>query len=573
MLFSLWDAKDLQRQPEIKVLRFLRYITRHPVRSPQIPDPVGGTVPIPLINGDASDYASIYAVLKCVRPDVVLVSEERAEDELKVINAIGTNVARLIHEKDDDGSVFGTPPLLLVSGDTGKPHLARYFNRALRYYSSLWSPAGSHQAAATNAAPLTRVRYPSPFMPPPRPFSSYGDPIIDVLDDPAERLVGIIRAYLDPRKSVPVELNFCDPDTPGMMASNLAALAGYEPAPEKHPSKRPHLSIANTRLIARPGNRFIVKGYAYLNPDAAASEAGSAQSTFCRLAVVAGHEPQRPSSAAALLFAGTSGKSVPARVIPDVLTLFGDSSPANRPDTFGDQLGYCCGMPNCPIEAFNKVSAGILGVPKSKAGQDDGAFHRLRERYRIGAYKHGDLRDPDNRAFAHFRLTCREECTPGSFATALNALLCTRLTPMTPRPNSVFNLTYIASYECHDERHGIFTCYGRRTQRSRTGRGADVSAGLSEGSVIEQIEIYPIRDASDGSSPWKRYADQVTEFLNGDGDPAEPFRSALTHGYNLAESIVIRKGESHEVSVAVPWSASHATVRFPTRKGLRRDRE
>jgi hypothetical protein len=493
-----------------------------------------------VVKGNAADYGSIYAVLRELRPDIVLVSEERAEDELQAINAIGSNVARLRGETEGGEALLAMPPLLLVSGETGKAHLAKYFDRALRYYSSLWHTPGE-DGARSHSQP---VRFPSPFMPSPKPFSAYGDPIIDVLDDPAERLVGIIRSYLDPRRSVPVELNFCDPDTPGMMAGNLAALAGYHALAEESSVPRPQLSFANTRLIARPGNKFIVKGFAYLDADAAPFVAGAAQRTFCRLGVVAGHQPPEAPAAGALLFVRPDGEAVPADVIKDVQDLFGGGVGATEPSTYERQLQYCCGMPNCPVEAFNKVSAGIFGVPPAASDGGRAAAHqRLAGRFRIGTYQPTDRKDADDRAFAHFRLTCAEEGAAGAFAIALHALLCTRLVPMSTPPEFVFNLTYISSYECHDERFGVFTCYGRRTPRFRAKRHTDVADPLTAADVIEELEIFPIRNGRSGASPWQGYAQQVADFLNRDAPPGRPFRAAASGRLDRAESIVVSPRE------------------------------
>lgn len=493
--------KTLPQRLAVSIIKVSRFVSRS---SPSAGD-VNGHLALRWIDGDAADYLTAQAVLQRLKPDIVVISHQKADEAFRAINAIGTNITRLKL----------TPPLLLVSGETGRLHFIDYFDRALRYYSS------------TVATAPREWRYPIPWMPPLNTdeFGHTRDagiatvdrqPLIDVLDDSIERLIGLVRIYLDPAAdAVPVELNFCAPDRPGMLATTLAGLAGYRP---RQDSNVPPISVANTRLIARANDSFIVRGYGYLQPNLAArvplSRAG-----FQRAAIVAGLEPyeKHPAGIRAALINCVSDACdglKPAKTVPTVLST---------------QATSCCGMPTCPIEGFNKVGLAVAHTASMQGRTVTPSLNSLNDRFIVTEdVEWVQPPERDDRPFAHFSIRCTGESLTGSCAAAVCAFLQIPLDridegPMrttintNERDDRIFSVRYLTSYECHDEGRGLFTVYGERVKRR--GILEKRAAALHLDAVIQAIEIWPIRDA-DRRSPdgdfrtWSDYAQDLTIFLN-----------------------------------------------------------
>jgi voltage-gated potassium channel Kch len=493
-----WIAGVAERQKlVIRELSFSRFVSRNPQAQvagasdvtvfPVASDPLR----VPLFMHDADDYEVARDVLAAFWPDIIVFSDPSPEDELRAISAVVTAVTR-----ESSHSRRPRPlPLVLVSGQAGQRQVQRRFEHSLVYYSGLW-PLKTQTTADAERSRL----FPAPGLELTANSGHFrGDSLIDVLDDPIERIAAVHRAYAPHRLHVahryPLELNICGPDLPGVMATALAHLAGGKVLVDKQQRRRP--SLSNSKVIALPDGRFMVRSFAYLAPPRHTVSSG-----FSRLTALGGAVSTDGSGA---------GKRQPMDYLRELLHCPADAS--NNDDKlrgYITQVQQCCGMPNCPVEAFHKMILAsqqtVLGemirvsvARTTHHGQILGHFATQIVSPASDELKAPGL-DTTQLPLASIRLTCREGAAPGTFAQALNGLMFQEFI-RDQELRWVFNSTYVSAYECHDERFALFTCYGALE------RCAAPHVGLRK--VLDKVEIKPVREYD----AWREYAVELRKFL------------------------------------------------------------
>ena len=479
----------------IRELSFSRFVARSPAAqladSPEDLYPVEHPpLKIPLVYNDSGDYEISRKVLHHFWPDIIVFSNPSAEDELSALHAVVTAIARELDESSRR-LVVRELPLLVVSGESGQRPLTRRFENALVFYSSLWRRNGSQGPRA--------LLYPAPGLERTRVGRRFrGDSLVDVLDDPVERMTAVLRAYApDPRKRsgrVPMELNFCAPDAAGVMASTLTRLAGRSTRADDRPHRyRP--SLSNAKVITLNEGGFLVRSFAYLGDGPIQDDP-----RYSRLSTLWGDERSRGVKQRKRLMA--------------LLAHDQPKSRRGRLHRLTDQLSQCCGMPNCPVEAFHKIVASSdqtigAGMIRDKGARQAHA-RALAVHYGVDCIDNGSpallirTKNAASLPLAMIRLTCNGGEQAGTFAQVMNALLFKHISRWDDAPSWIFNATYVSTYECHDERFAVFTCYGALERR--TGAHAIVPA-LSQ--VLQKVEIKPSRDFP----AWRHYALELKAFL------------------------------------------------------------
>jgi hypothetical protein len=561
------DWAGQHKLSELREIRIGQRVARDPVANSPTgkahPVPAGVPISVPHVELDPRLYDSWDAVLAGIRPHVILISDQSGEDELRILNALVNNINRRQAVSAEGPEL----PLILISGETGKRHVAKKFEDALLYYSSLWRGPQT-PGLQPPAEPDLRIDYPTPGLYKGQDVENFrGDPLIDVLDEPVQRITGLIRAYeragalfdagdrvpapespaadansiaassepphgLDDR--VAVELDCCSPDVPGAIATALARLAGYSPGVSK-PSPAGVPSFSHSRIVTLSNNGFLIKSFASLEPLQSDDPV-----VFSRLAAVCGQTPEPASGSsdperaravarmehtryvlwyAQRLLAPLDGGHRSGVIDTFEQTFHPPSEPNGKkpPDdgletltsAYREQVNQCCGMLNCPVEGFHKSIEALgetyLGQkiyePKLRKMHAESVLRR----FVIGTVDANHpslaLRTLPPRQLASIKLGCTGAEKPGAFAHVLNAMLLRTLT-LVPDAQRIFNFTYVSSYECHDQRFGVFTCYG--TLERRPAEGCRIQ------DLLRYVEIRP----TGCYDPWKRYAEALREFLN-----------------------------------------------------------
>jgi hypothetical protein len=170
-------------------------------------------------------------------------------------------------------------------------------------------------------------------------------------------------------------------------------------------------------------------------------------------------------------------------------------------------------MMTCPVEGVHKCieALGQTLLAKSIFDPEDRRDHAagILRKFLVGTV------DPEHRSLlltghaekrlASIKLGCLGADRPGTFAHALNALLRRRVVPCPTRSREahLFNFTYVSSYECHDQRFGVFTCYGTLEP------GRDRPQSLPT-DFLRYVEIRPVGHLD----AWYAYAEELKAFLN-----------------------------------------------------------
>jgi hypothetical protein len=126
----------------------------------------------------------------------------------------------------------------------------------------------------------------------------------------------------------------------------------------------------------------------------------------------------------------------------------------------------------------------------------------ITNRFRVGEISDSVGPDPPSAAAASIQMQCTQGHMAGTFAAAVNALVFRRLEQRPDAITHCVNLKYVSSYECHDKRYGVFTCYGVMEPGGPT---------VPE-PVIERITIRPVS----GHDAWRQYLERLADFLNQD---------------------------------------------------------
>lgn len=460
----------------------------------------GGPLAVPVIRQEPHDLAVWHKLLANWWPDIVVFADPNAEGELRAMHAVVNSLVR---------AEAGKPlPLLVLSGETGRRYEMREFESALVYYSSL------HTTKPGDAGADRYYLYPSPGLKRTRQSGLFrGDCLVDVLDDPVQRLGAMVKAYC-PRgpgpqndaRRIPLELNFCIADQTSVMATTLAWMSGLRPvAPPNGHGDFP--SLSNAKVIPLPGDEFVVRSFAYMSSSPAGLEPSFERLTVSGATCTKLADPLRVLE---LLLRPSAPGSVSMRqrlaAVTDPAAFTHDFEPYAKQAV--THIQRCCGMLNCPIEATHKVAGSSAQTIASRTIRPAD----LRAGHGKALLKHFTFDDSGkepppvqttDKGFASIRLTCRNGKKAGTLAQALNALLFRSLVPSEDAPAWVFNSTYVSAYECHDERYAVFTCYGA-LEPPLSNRAVPAIDD-----VLEQIEIKPVRDAD----AWADYAARLCSHL------------------------------------------------------------
>ncbi len=478
----------------IGAVRFSRLIGRNPSVDAESPERAvfPEDLEIPLIRHEGFDYEPLRAVARAWLPTLVVILDDHADHELRTMHALAAVLRRTAQEQ-----VRRRPflfPQILMSGETGREDLQRRLKRRLTHYAAMANPLAGGLSTPRQAMDETLSR---------------GDSWVDVLEDPVDRLTACTGAYLAAKPADVAELAFCSSDAPGAVATILAGLGGYRVKANSH--RGPKLSISNIRLVAS-NTGFWLTCQARLD-----GAAGERQRRHGPLRVGVSSVGITLRDVAALI--GFTVKPLEDVVIEAETAIREHGAALPR---YTESVARCCGMLNCPIELFhNLVEAAPLTLKDQ--GRRHDRIRRFVDRFDVSAEfdqpltaracrQHG-VEQPrwvqlpntvaDTADFANITLKCRHADTPGAAGVALNALLLQEVEQDT-ESTVVFNTTYASAYECHDERFGLFSCIGYRTQ---------AGTPLTAREVISEFSIEPI-----GQGPsWVDYERDLSAFLKEPG--------------------------------------------------------
>ena len=373
---------------------------------------------------DPGHESSVLQTFRDYRPDVVVIAEQSASRQLRIVRAVYGAVS-LYHEELAHPEREGIQRLV-VAIETGRPGRADNAGDAMAYF---------YRRQRIQKSALG-VRYPRQFG-----FSDHlnhvlsGDLAVDVLDDPATRIVSLMQAH---RRSSSVEVGLCLRSYPGALAWALCMAAGLKPESTDTAfldAEKP--SLSGTRMFAGRSNVQYITATARLR---------------------AGANPESHESAvtrASLLPNGHAG------VLPDLEQLF----PGMVQDTehdMSDASWWCKDCPEmrgCTVVTHRKTaitrmsSNNHLTTPYYWRGTTDGV-------------------EPLDRDFDTESIPARIVCSvhkaeqSGALATVLSFLRFTKAVPRytNPAPTAaskpILNLRYVMDDPCHSYNYTVVTLHG-----------------------------------------------------------------------------------------------------------------
>lgn len=449
-----------------------------------------------------SHYGPLRELLRDYQPDVVLVCDETAEDEIRLLHSVIVNLVRLHTEAATaPGYRF---PTVLVSGETGQDHLTRNLEDALVYYSGRMFAANTPSSTA-DAFPSARMAPSAQQQQGRIPF--VGDSLIDILDDPVQRACGLVASYGThdelPALALPIELSFCTPDHPTELAHKFARLAGYTRSVRDPNGYKKEVSIQNFRVRAGADDgKFEIRTLATLVPFEGMDDT-SPLLDWCRVLA-------------------TGDGAARKRAIETVRFLLWGGDAATLP-VLRDGVRECCGMPTCPVEGIHKLveatGSDAHGNKKDRLEKSIAASFDVASGPNLTGWVDAtappfDYR-PDRPPLASIRLHCKSAAVHGALAGALNALVFRKLKRFKkPAPEYVFNFFNVSGYRCHDARWGETTCYGRIERH--------VPVTPPNDSIFERVEIHPTL----GADEWRDFAQRLATYIG--LTPSEPDAGVIT---------------------------------------------
>ena len=182
---------------------------RHPIR-----------YPVYIIPMEMTAFESASRILDAVCPDVFVISDFLAEEELRTLDSVFSGLNNWWRHRTSQKTFF---PLLFISAETGSKNMARNLADGMIYYTALRKYFFNEEKSfyPADSSPI---------------YSSLEERFgmnnaIDVLEDVVERCVGVYEAHVDDageRRPNAFEMNFCVPDQHGCLAQTIADLTGLQ---------------------------------------------------------------------------------------------------------------------------------------------------------------------------------------------------------------------------------------------------------------------------------------------------------------------------------------------------------
>lgn len=194
--------------------------------------------------------STLLGTLLETRPDIVLVTDLSTTRQLRIIKAAVNGIALMREATSGDTKPL---PSLVIGAETGRPGRADNIGDAAGFfYRRNHAHLGEQLYSYPRQFGGTRHR----------DHSMSGDMLVDVLDDPAYRVAGMLQAHKRPS---PVELSLCLRSGSGVLASIMCTAAGLYAQPASHDFKDKSVpSLGGTRMFVGRESRHYILGSATL---------------------------------------------------------------------------------------------------------------------------------------------------------------------------------------------------------------------------------------------------------------------------------------------------------------------
>lgn len=386
----------------------------------------------------------IEAALHCVpesEPSVLTVIEPDPLRQVLVMRETLSAIRRAnagyeMRTNGDGGDREKRRPSIVVAAEAGVQDRAANLGDALLYYAHFLQSTEEDEAERTADESLLDEDYP-------RAFSYWsrllgmpaGDRLIDVLEDPSQRVVGVLRSL--ERGSRPgqvepsVEVSLCLRNRPGSIAEVYTRAAGCSLPKWVDDPPKELVSVHGTRVRHDNGQRFIVGCTALLVPYTSAWQEEPLQRG---LIVPIGNSPDGRQSGEQTIRSVCSLLEVP-------------NSSKHCIECAGQD---CPDMATCPIATFR---VHLEARNRAEASVPSGFF----------ASEDPCVPPPCTpRGEARFSAMCDGGQDPGLFARLFAAWI--YLKPRRePKREQILNVMYGSDYPCHDKKYLISTWYGNLT--------------------------------------------------------------------------------------------------------------
>lgn len=426
---------------------------------------------------DPTESVSYATVMDEFEPQLVIVMEPKILDQLLVAKAAVMELTTWGVEPTN------LPPLLLIGVETGRPGRTENIGDAGRFYfgSYKWQSA-DEQGRRTDVA--DHVRYPRQFADVDHERQVLvGDAVVDVLDDPSQRIVSIIRSHrnLDDR---PVEVSLCLRGGPGALAEVMCRAASLEWTGEPSPPPgRQVPSLQGSRMYVDQEGQFFVQTTARLHDAQGGSPQGS------------------PIMRGALLGLGKTNSTGQDEALWNMFaTQRGRVGLSNADQGW---WSHCCpDMPSCPVAMARMQAESRLSI---KQATTTAPYFSLAASTELSPCAElAPPPPPGEPAEARLTVSATDGLQPGILAKVLSALLF-RVPEQVGDSDPVFNLVYAADEPCHNEAFSVVTLYGNVRERKK--RKAEEEA--PDNFPLRCILIRPIT----GADAWNAYLTDLREFV------------------------------------------------------------
>lgn len=437
----------------------------------------------------------VQSVLRDGRHEVICVTEPDPYKQMRVLSA----VLRAIKSIYGDASEGGGParlPAMIIGAETGRDGRTRNLGDAAAHYYN-W-------AKRLHGRRIDQIERDGWTFPRQFGRSHYeralitGDLLVDVLDDPAQRICGIVRSH---RQEDPFEMSFCVRWHPGSLADIICRASGFQRVGEI-PAAYRHVGlpcVTNSRMYSESKSRFFIQSNVRL-----VSQAGSrdAQRAFRAAGSIkrAVYFPMGRAQGDRWLDSTSTGKAWNGRFLRDAPQLDTEEERGAHADE------DCPQMISCPVasflrqlpalEAFENPLARRCTFANCAPALDGSASNgeSLASHYetlRMQPHSEGRL-----------VLDCEHGDAPGTVARVLSALIFNRVEVSDKGNTPVFNIFYCSDQPCHNSRFSIVTIHG----------------GVEANSIDRGDHRFPLRTMivrpTSGGEPWSRYLMALASFLN-----------------------------------------------------------
>ncbi len=426
-------------------------------------------VTIPVGSTEPRVPGEIRKALDAIKPDVLVAAEPHVGQQTALVRSM-INASRC--RRADTKEMI---PTLVIAAETGHPQRAQNLGDAALYYSSFVEAA--HEPRDSRHA---HGRYPRQFGYRSRDLGLLiGDLNIDVLNDPAQRILGIMRSHVDAQdgKGSPVEMHFCLENRPGALASFFCSAGGQTAPKSVNGSAEMQLSLEGTTIQHDNGNSFILCGGATL------------KNSHWR---GGGRSPVQRALFMPLGGIWKHGREKTLEIVNSLKETFGlTKTPARNADLCLD----CPEMVSCPIVSFR-----LNAEATAHAGRNIWDFLHARDSTEKEP-EEDDLNNPEGRMVIYS--DGGKEL--GVIGRILASLILDWVHPKpTATSQTLTNVSYYSEHPCHEDRYMIASIFGNIVANKRQSESREKNERPFKALIIR---------ISTQRKKWHDYGWRLLEFL------------------------------------------------------------